>query len=155
MYMYINSNVKRKGRIGTSGYHSWLPRYGKGKIFRLGAFQFELCILNGSNVLGVHIPNGTKLDVRENLINFMYALDFFGKYYSEYNFAGFVCYSWLMNPHIEEFMGKKTNITRFGDMFERFELEDREEGVFLSVFNVTKYDTVEQLCENTSLQNAI
>ena len=152
--MYLKSNVRRKGRIGTSGYHFWLPKYAKGKLFRLGVFQFELREFKGENVLGVHIPNGTKLDVKENLMNFRYALEFFNKHYSEIDFKGFVCESWLLNPYIEEIMGKKTNITRFGDMFDRFEPEE-EEGVFISVFKIPKLISIDELCEETSLQKNI
>lgn len=152
---YLNSNVKRKGRIGTSGYHFWLPLYAKGKLFRLGAFQFEIRDHNGEKVLGVHIPNGTKLDVKENLMNFKYARDFFKTYYSEIEFKGFICESWLLNPHIEKIMGKKTNITRFGDMFDRFEIDEEDDGVFISVFNIPKLGNIDDLSEDTSLQKNI
>lgn len=153
--MYLSANKRRKGRIGTSGYHLWLPRYAQGKLFRIGAFQFEIRNFRGEKAIGVHIPNGTKLDVIENLENFCFALEFFKKYYSEHNFKGFVCESWLLNPHIEAIMGKKTNITRFGDMFfDRFEIEG-DEGVFISVFNVLKPENIDQLREETSLQRNI
>lgn len=153
--MYLNSNKNRTGSIGTSEYHLWLPRYGQGKIFRIGAFQFELFTFNDEKTLSVHIPSGTKLDVKENLINFRYALDFFNKHYNDYDVKGFLCASWLMNPHIEEIMGRKTNITRFGDMFDRFEIDDAYEGVYVSVFNCSKPDNLDDLCENTSLQKNI
>ena len=153
--MYLNSNKNRTGRIGTSEYHLWLPRYGQGKIFRLGAFQFELFTFNDEKTLSVHIPNGTKLDVKENLMNFRYAYDFFNKHYNDYDIKGFLCASWLMNPHIEEIMGRKTNITRFGDMFDRFEIEGANEGVYVNVFNISKPDNLDDLCENTSLQKNI
>lgn len=153
--MYLGSNMRRKGRIGTSGYHFWLPLYAKGKLFRLGAFQFEIRTFQGEDVLGVHIPNGTKLDVSENLQNFCYALEFFNKHYSEYDFKYFVCESWLLNPHIESIMGRKTNITRFGDMFDRFEIEEESDGVYISVFKVLEPKSIDDLCEETSLQKNI
>lgn len=153
--MYINSNVNRKGRIGTSGYHTWLPLYAQGKLFRIGAFQFELRSFRGEKALGVHIPNGTKLDVNENMENFCQALEFFNKYYSEYDFKALVCESWLLNPHIETIMGRKTNITRFGDMFERFEIEEENDGVYISVFKVLEPKSIDELREETSLQKNI
>lgn len=153
--MYLVWNVNRKGRIGTSGYHFWLPLYAKGRIFRIGAFQFELRDFRGEKAIGVHIPKGTKLEVLENLLNFKEALEFFNKYYSEYDFKYFVCESWLLNPHIEEIMGRKTNITRFGDMFERFEMEEEEFGVYISVFNVLEPKDIDSLVEETTLQKGI
>ncbi len=153
--MYLNANKNRKGRIGTSGYHFWLPLYAKGKLFRLGAFQFEIRSFKGDDAIGVHIPRATKLDVDENMQNFRYALDFFKKYYSEYDFKWFVCESWLLNPHVEAIMGKKTNISRFGDMFERFEIDEESDGIFISVFKGSKSGKVDDLAEETSLQRNI
>ncbi len=155
MDMYLNANIRRKGRIGTSGYYFWLPLYAQGKLFRLGAFQFEIRTFRGGKALGVHIPNGTKLDVSENLANFCHALEFFNMHYSEYDFKGFVCESWLLNPHIETIMGRKTNITRFGDMFDRFEIEEENDGVYISVFKVLEPKSIDDLCEETSLQKNI
>lgn len=153
--MYINSNANRKGRPGTSGYHTWLPRYAQGKLFRIGAFQFEIRSFRGKKAIGVHIPNGTKLDVKENMENFSRALEFFNKCYSEFDFKAFVCESWLLNPHIETIMGRQTNITRFGDMFERFEIDEEDDGVFISVFKVLKPNSIDELREETSLQRNI
>ena len=155
MSMYLDTNVKRTGRVGVSGYYHWLPLYGRGKLLKIGDFQFEIRSFRGENALGVHIPTGTKLDVKENMENFGRAFDFFNKYYSEYDFEGFVCESWLLNPHIEAIMGKKTNITRFGDMFDRFEIDEEDDGVYICVFGVLTPKNIDELCEETSLQKNI
>lgn len=151
----IDKNIIITGRKGTSRYHYWLPRYGKGQIFKVGAFQFEFVIHDGADVLSVHIPDGTKLDVAENLSDFCYALEFFKKHYSEYDYKGFICKSWLLSPAIEEIMQRKTNITRFGDMFERFELDWDKSGVLMAVYKKLEIKTPDELCENTSLQRNI
>ena len=50
-------------------------------------------------------------------------------------------------------MGKKTNISRFGDMFERFDIGDTEgNSVYRFVFGLLSPAPVESLLENTSLQ---
>ena len=152
--MYITANQKRMGMRGTSGYHAWLPRYAMGKLFRIGQFQFEVCNYDGNDLISVHIPRGTVLDVRENLINFREALDFLKKYYSEYDFKAFWCSSWLINPHLEKIMGRATNITRFGDMFIRYK-ETQEEGVYSNVYGMSKPDNLDELPEETSLQRNI
>ena len=118
-------------------------------------FQFEVRTYQGKEALGVHIPNGTKLDVRENLLSFKKALEFFKKHYGEYDFEGFVCESWLLNPYIKEIMGRETNITRFGDMFDRFVPDEDEFGVYISVFGVLEPESIDELCEETSMQRNI
>ena len=152
--MYISTSEKRLGIPGTSFYHGWLSRYAMGKLFRIGQFQFEVCNYDGNDLISVHIPRGTVLDVRENLINFREALDFFKKYYSEYDFKAFWCSSWLINPHLEKIMGRATNITRFGDMFIRYK-ETQEEGVYSNVYGMSKPDNLDELPGETSLQRNI
>lgn len=151
---YMHNNFYRVGRYGTSGYHAWLPVYATGEILRVDAFQFEIRELDGKHVLSVHIPSGTKLDVQENVKNFARAIELFNKCYSEYEFKGLMCKSWLLNPHIAAIMGRETNISRFGDMFERFEI-DAEDGVYSCVFGASKSDAVDGLKEETSLQKNI
>lgn len=149
----IERNAGFCGRYGTSAFHSWMPLYGQGKLFRMFGFEFEIRTFRGQDAIGVHIPSGTKLDVKENLASFRAALDFFETYYKEYKMAGFVCESWLLNPHIEEIMGKKTNISRFGDMFRRFDIGDTEgKSVYRFVFGLLAPAEADTLCENTSLQ---
>lgn len=152
--MYISTSEKRLGIPGTSIYHGWLTRYAMGRIFRIGQFQFEVCNYDGNDLISVHIPRGTVLDVRENLVNFREALDFLKKYYSEYDFKAFWCSSWLINPHLEKIMGRATNITRFGDMFIRYK-ETQEEGVYSNVYGMSKPDNLDELPEETSLQRNI
>lgn len=153
--MYLGANERKTGKVGTSAYHYWLPRYAMGRIFRLGAFQIERRKFLDTDALSVHIPTGTELDVKKNLLDLKYALEFFKHYYSEYDFQNFVCFSWLLNPHIEKIMGRATNITRFGDMFRRFETLDDDEGVYGCVFKTSKPDNVDDLKEETSLQRNI
>lgn len=151
----ITRNADFTGRIGTSAYHEWLPLFGQGRLFTMADFQFELREFQGKNAIGVHIPKGTKLCVEANLKSFKTAMDFFVTYYPEYEAAGLVCESWLMNPKIEEIMGKKTNISRFGDMFDRFDIGDTVgKSVYRFVFGVLKPANPDSLCGETSLQRA-
>ncbi len=149
--MYITANQKRMGVPGTSAYHSWLPRYAMGKLFRIGQFQFEI---HSNDIIGVHIPRGTVLNVRDNLINFREALEFFNKYYPEYDFKNFGTSTWLLNPHMEKIMGRPTNISRFGDMFERLGESD-EDGVYINLFGMAKPQNLNDLPEETSMQRNV
>lgn len=149
----VRKNKDFKGCMGTSAYFFWLPLHAQGKLFTINEFQYETAAHNGKNAVGVHIPAGTKLDVRSNLLSFKGALDFFDRYYPELEMSGMVCESWLLSPQIEEVMGKKTNISRFGDMFDRFDIGDTKgNGVFRFVYGHAEPCPVDELQEETSLQ---
>lgn len=147
-------NEGYKGRVGTSGFFTWLPYYPQGKIFRINDFEYENAKHDGKSYVGVHIPAKTKLDVLDNLKSFKEGMDFFDKYYPELNMTGMVCESWMLSTEVEEVMGGKTNVARFGDMFDRYDIGDTKgEGVFRFVFGlVNPYPPVEELPENTSMQ---
>lgn len=152
----LTENKVLKGRPGTSAYRIWLPFYGQGKLFRIGDFEFELIKHEGKDAISVHIPAGIRLNVQQNLQSFQEALDFYERYYSEYKILGFVCKSWMLNPHIEEIMGRKTNISRFGDMFDRFDIGDTEgKDVYRFVYKLIEPCPVDELSEETSLQRNI
>ena len=153
----IAANKNLKGRMGTSAYFSWLPLHARGELFRIGDFQYEKKVDNGKLTIEIHIPSGTKLDVRQNLLSFKEALDFFEKYYPELEFSQFLCKSWLLSKEIEEVMGKKTNISRFGDMFERFSINDTTgDSVYRFVYKmVPPYPPVDELPEDTTLQKKL
>ena len=152
--MYITVSEKRLGIPGTSIYHEWLTRYAMGRIFRIGQFQFEVCNYDGNDLVSVHIPRGTILNVKDNLLNFQDALAFLNKHYPEYDFKAFWCSSWLLNPYVEEIMGRATNISRFGDMFKRYGTTD-EDGVYGNLFGMPKPQNIDELPEETSLQRNI
>lgn len=144
-----------KGIMGTSAFYTWIGKYAKGELFRINDFEYETFKHNGENVINIHIPSGTALNVKDNLKSFKGAVDFFEKYYPELKMKGLFCESWLLSEKIEEIMGKKTNISRFGDMFDRFETEGEQ--IWTSVLRFVygfsaPYPPIEELPENTTLQ---
>ena len=68
-----------------------------------------------------------------------------------------MCESWLLSNEIEEVMGSATNISRFGDMFEKYSIGDEKgDAVFRFVYNfASPYPPVEEVPENTSLQRKL
>ena len=150
----VEANKTFKGCIGTSAYFFWLPFHAHGKLFMINDFQYEKKEFNGNPAIGIHIPSGTKLDVCQNLLSFKGALDFFAKYYPELKISGFVCESWLLSKEIEEVMGRKTNISRFGDMFDRYDIGDTKgDAVYRFVYKLTPpYPELDDLPEDTTLR---
>ena len=153
----VAGNKKFKGCMGTSAYFTWLTFFAGGKLFRLNDFQYEKREHNGRPAIGIHIPAGTKLNVYQNILSFREALDFFETYYPEIEISGFTCESWLLSREIEEVMGKKTNISRFGDMFDHYSINDTQgDAVYRFVYNlVAPYPPLEELPENTTLQRKL
>lgn len=104
-------------------------------------------------VVSIHIPFGDSMtsDACDKAIS--RATEIISKCYGEFKF--FYCGSWLLNPCIEKILGKKTNITRFGDRFARFPIKSNGSGVFEYVFMQPQNTPVDLLNETNSLSKAI
>ena len=108
---------------------------------------------NGDPVISVHIPSGEPLDFDKNTADFCRALKIFTDIYGK--IPAFYCSSWMLDVDIEKIMGKKTNLTRFGDRFIRFPSKSKGKSVFKYLFNTLKTDDLDALPENTSMQRAV
>ena len=153
----IKRNADMAGEMGTSAFFFWIYKYAKGELFRINEFEYETSKHNGLDFVNIHIPAKTKLDVYSNLKSFKGAMDFFAKYYPEFNMAGLMCESWLLSPHIEEVMGGSTNISRFGDMFDLYDIGDTKgDAVFRFVYGfAAPYPPIEDVPEDTTLQRKL
>ena len=132
-------------------------KYGKGELFRINEFEYETSKHEGKDIINIHIPAKTKLDVCENLKSFKGAIEFFDKFYPEFKMIGLKCESWLLSRQIEEVMEGPTNISRFGDMFDHYDIGDEwGDAVFRFVYNfAAPYPPVEDVPENTTLQKKL
>lgn len=153
----IKRNEGLAGEMGTSAFFSWIYKYGKGELFRINDFEYETSKHEGKDIINIHIPAKTKLDVCENLKSFKGALEFFDKFYPEFKMIGLKCESWLLSRQIEEVMEGPTNISRFGDMFDHYDIGDEwGDAVFRFVYNfAAPYPPVEDVPENTTLQKKL
>ena len=74
-------------------------------------------IKNKSRVLNIHIPEGARLDYSECEKSVLLARNFFSEHFPDYDYKGFVCDSWLLDPRNEEFMSTDSNIMKFSNLF--------------------------------------
>ncbi|MEG0545818.1 MAG: acyltransferase domain-containing protein [Oscillospiraceae bacterium] len=105
-------------------------------LFRIGRLQFQfektnylICgvnrndvknapIKNREPVLSIHIPEDGKLILEDCEKSISDAKVFFKKYYPKYDFKGFICNSWLLDPKNKEFMSESSNIIHFSKLFD-------------------------------------
>lgn len=153
----VKRNEAMTGEMGTSAFFFWIHKYAKGELFRINEFEYETYKHNEQDYVNIHIPAKTKLDVYSNLKSFKGAMDFFEKFYPEFKMNGLMCESWLLSPQVEEVMGKPTNISRFGDMFDLYDIGDTNgDAVFRFVYGfAAPYPPIEDVPEDTTLQRKL
>ena len=98
--------------------------------FKLGRLQFNFTTFteNDEHDISVGLKTGDKmLDVhiqQEGLFSdelcgksLDMAVEFYRKYYPEYDFKGFTCHSWLLSPGLSQILPETSNIIKFGKRF--------------------------------------
>lgn len=160
---------------GGLGVVFWIIRHFTGAIYDLGRLQFERVTLGnrsgqavraagfphttGDPVLSVHIPefsgpmSPTACDAA-----FARARTFFPKHFPEETYRLAVCWSWLMDEQLAEYLPASSNIVQFQ---RRFTIAAREEvddaGIVRFVFGRAGWspDQLDDLPQRTTLERAI
>lgn len=108
----------------------WIVNHCRLKIFRLGRLQFERTnvyfppftslrrrktfpVRRGDPCLGVHIPEGEKLDIAACEQGFAAAPAFFRHTFPDEQYACFTCFSWLLSSVYGKILPQESNIVRF------------------------------------------
>lgn len=96
-------------------------------IMRIGRLQFEMYSVEpslaggglavGDAVLSVHIPGHEPLTAEACLSSMEEAERFFMRYFPEFDFSCFICDSWMLDDSIDTYLGEKSNIRAFRELF--------------------------------------
>ena len=116
--------------------------------------QWRVALRPGEPVLSVHLPKGSDLSARHLDSAFCRVLEKLRLHYPEVTVRAFHCWSWLLDPVLEEILGPDSKITRFASRFIRFPVKSDGMDVFTFVFppNITDLNA---LPENTRLERGL
>lgn len=121
---------RAKTGVDGLGEIGWIVNHCRLKLFRLGRLQFErtsvhfppfipfhkrklTSVRQGDHCLGVHIPEGEKLDIDTCERDFTKAPDFFKRHFPNEQYDCFTCLSWLLSSVYGEILPQESNIVRF------------------------------------------
>ncbi len=123
---------------------------------KLEKSQWRKILAKGDDVIGIHIPAGERLDPEAVSHAIQEAREFFGTYFPDYQYKGFSCVSWLLDPQLETLLGQESNIVKFGKRFTPVTHPSLGQGVFNFVFHKPDMNfEMTELSENTRLERAL
>ena len=96
--------------------------------------DWECALRPGDNVINLHIPRGCDLSVEAVKESLAEGMKIARSIYPELDLRGAVCYSWLLDPILEELLGKDAKIARFMRLFSTFPLRSNGTSVIARVF---------------------
>lgn len=91
-------------------------------------------IAPGDPLLNVHIPEVGKMDYDQCGASFWQALDFFPRHFPEFQFVGFICDSWLLDPALPRLLPSSSNIVRVQREYRLFPIKANDGQTFERVF---------------------
>lgn len=122
--------VETKNKEGILGIEkdAWVTLALKFELFRIERLEFQLSKLYSEaaeygydineNVVDVHIPGtggGITPDVCDK--SFSEAESFLKKYFPEYSFRYYTCFSWMLDDTLAQFLDENSNIRKFRNRF--------------------------------------
>lgn len=121
---------------------------------RLDKKEWRVVMQAEDDILDVHIPSHVALTRENTDAAYARAWEVLRACYPEYAPRCFVCFSWLLDPQLKQFLKPTSNLVAFQNKFQRFAMKSCGTDVreFLFKKPVTR---VEDFCEDTSLQRAV
>lgn len=132
----------------------WEPQ--KRERLSLRKSEWKPILKRNDPIVSVHIPSGGKLlpEVCEEAYAKM--REILKTYYPDYHYTYFACeHSWLMDPHLADFLPEDSNIIRFQEKYTRYQNNANGKGVYDFLFFVPHSTPLADLPADTSLRKAI
>lgn len=167
----VRVNHKRYGEGGLEVSH-WLMLHFRGCIYQLGRLQFERAKLRpsiaekaaargenaspGDLALSVHIPDFLGPMTPEACdASFAMAREFFPEHFPEEHYDWAVCSSWLLDPHLKDYLSPSSNIIQFQNRFEIAETDANADSLVLQFVFGPAPEDLDSLPQQSSLQRAV
>ncbi len=118
---------KKEGILGIDK-DAWVTLALKFELFRIERLQFQLSKIypeavqygydENEKVVDVHIPaTGGSITPEVCDSSFCAADEFMKKYFPEYDFRYYTCFSWMLDDTMAQFLDENTNIRKFRNRF--------------------------------------
>ena len=150
----------------------WLALHLRGALYELGRLQFERGRLGnttsqamiaagvdcrpGDHVLSLHIPAFSgPMDPAACDASIARAMEFFPKHFPEEQFIYAVCYSWMLDDDLREYLPSTSNIIRFIDRFQiAYRYDENDAGILRFVFGRSDLP-LDAYPQTTTLERAV
>lgn len=144
----------------------WIGTVLSGRLFCLERLEFEMKeakddiseynVNKGDPVLNVHIPRtNTPIDKESVDRSFESAASFFPAFFKNFEYKGFTCHSWLMDPTLRTLLPPSSNIVMFLDRFDIVSSKESDSALKLVFDKNATYENINTYKAKTSLQKAV
>lgn len=167
----VRVNRKRYGEGGLEVSH-WLMLHFRGCIYQLGRLQFERAktwdrIVKAASdrgesaspddlALSIHIPDFLGSMTPEACdASIALAREFFPRHFPDEQYTRAVCSSWLLDPHLKDYLPPSSNIVQFQNRFTLAETDTTADRSVLQFVFGPVPDNLDSLPQRSSLERAV
>ena len=108
----------------------------------------------GDSVVSVHIPRNADISPETTRSDLLEGMELVQKCYPDYAPKAFFCSSWLLDPNLEDILGKDSRIVKFGATFNRYPIKSNGRHIYGFVFDANLKGP-EEMPENTRLERGL
>jgi hypothetical protein len=116
---------------------------------------WDKVLQEGDPVLNIHIPAGEPMTPAACSESFELAREFFGKYFSDYDFKAFVCFSWLLDSQFNDILKPTSNIIKFQHLGRIWPIQGESEAIYRIFGPQAEADGIDVVPHVSSMQRAI
>lgn len=144
----------------TSDQYSGYSIHPNGRVLQekmhLSKAQWQLVLSSGDPVISVHIPGQGAFTHELCQEAFERAQHFFATHYADKQFRAMICISWLLDPQLQQWLDKSSNLLKFQKWFDLYPVKSSDSGIYRFVFRCERGKvSINELPESTSLQRNI
>lgn len=118
--------------------------------------EWKEALAPGDPVLNTHIPGGVPMTAEACADSFRRALEFFPKYFTDKDFKGWACHSWLLDNQYEQILPEKSNIIKFQREWYLYPTSSSGAESYRLIFGENGIKNgIKQVPRNSSMQKAV
>jgi GNAT-like C-terminal domain/N-acyltransferase N-terminal domain len=129
--------------------------FAENRLVKLELKEWNKVLDKGDEVLNIHIPAGEPMTPEACSESFEQAKHFFSKYFSDYDFKAFVCFSWLLDNQFEGILKPTSNILKFQHLGQIFPIGGESEAIYRIFGPKAKDAGIDAVPHVSSMQRAI
>lgn len=147
---YADIEVKENSPVGYP-----VNEYGECETEKVELCGYEEVLKYGDKILNVHIPAHEPFNAELCRDAYAKAREIFEKYYPEYDYKAFCCFSWMLEKRLSDIIKKKSNIIEFASDYVAIPLLNQGTEVYTFLYHLENPVPVAELPENSSMQRAV
>ena len=125
------------------------------QVIKLEFKEWDRVLNEGDEVLNIHIPAGEPMTPEACSESFEQARLFFSKYFPDYNFKAFVCFSWLLDSQFEHILKPTSNILKFQHLGRIWPMNGESEAIYRIFGQQAQKNGIDTVPHVSSMQRAI